>query len=81
MANDLLLGFSRNCSEYSDHVFIIRTAPGIEELEDIAPTRVVMRLKRYVQRPCGYGVRERLRNVMQWCEDSGVPMILMRKAI
>lgn len=74
MANDLLYGFIRSAGEYSDKVFIIRTAPPLEELEDIAPSRVVVRLKRYVHRPESPSARQRLQQVVEWCEDSSVPV-------
>lgn len=74
MANDLLYGFLQSAGEYSDHLFIIRTAPRIEELQDISPTRVVVLLKRYVKRPTGHDTRERLQDVVQWCEDNCVPV-------
>ena len=75
MANDLLYGFIQNAGEYSDKVIIIRTAPRTDELEDIAPTRVVVRMKQYVQRPEGGDTTARLQGVVQWCEVHGVPVL------
>lgn len=75
MANDLLFGFIQNAGEYSDKVIIIRTAPQIDELDGIAPTRVVVRMKQYVQRPEGGGTTARLQGVVQWCDAHGVPVL------
>jgi len=77
MANDLLYGFLQSAGEYSDRVFIIRTAPRLDELQDIDPSRVVIRLKRFVKRPKSYDAQERLQDVAQWCEDNNVPVEIL----
>ena len=77
MANDLLYGFLQSAGEYSDRVFIIRTAPRLDELQDIGPTRVVIRLKRFVKRPESYDAQERLQAVAQWCEENNVPVEIL----
>lgn len=75
MANDLLYGFIQNAGEYSNKIIIIRTAPGMDELEDISPTKVIIRLKQYVDRPEGFNTEARLQNVAQWCEDRNIPVL------
>lgn len=42
LANSMLKGFADNSRLYSTNVFIIRTAPSIEELEYIDPDRLVI---------------------------------------
>ena len=42
MANDLIHGFTEAAHRYVDNVFIIRTAPTIEEVEEIRPTKIVV---------------------------------------
>ena len=42
MANALLPGFTEAAHKYVDLVYVIRTAPTIEELEMIAPTKLVV---------------------------------------
>lgn len=42
MANSLCTGFANNARQYSSKVFVIRTAPSIEELETIDPDRIVV---------------------------------------
>ena len=50
MANDMMLAFARNAENYVDRVMIIRTAPTILEVEDIAPDEIVVCTKNYVDR-------------------------------
>ena len=42
LANDLLRGFSEAAHRYVSKVFVIRTAPTIEELEEIDPSKLVV---------------------------------------
>lgn len=42
MANSMLRGFASNARQYSSNVFIIRTAPTIEEMCDIDPDKLVV---------------------------------------
>jgi len=76
MANDLLMGFVDNANDYAGNVFIIRTAPTIQELEDIEPTRVVYCQHQYIDR--GYdtgGAELRLREAISYCTEHGIPVI------
>lgn len=74
MANDLLYGFINNVHEYGVDVFVIRTAPKLDELRDINPRRVVVMTKRYVKRAYSPGMERRLRDIIEWCESAGVPV-------
>ena len=74
MANDLLYGFIQSAGEYSKDVFVIRTAPKLDELQDINPGRVVVMLKQYVHRAYSSDAERRLRDVVEWCDRAGVPM-------
>lgn len=47
MANDFLFGFIQKAHDYCKNVFIIRTAPKIEEAEQINPTKLVVCKKRH----------------------------------
>lgn len=42
LANSLCIGFANKARQYSSRVYIIRTAPSIEELEAIDPDRIVV---------------------------------------
>ena len=42
LANSLCIGFANKARQYSSRVYIIRTAPSIEELEAIDPDRIVI---------------------------------------
>ena len=42
LANSMLKGFASNARQYSSNVFVIRTAPTIEELCAIDPDRLVV---------------------------------------
>lgn len=76
MANDLLMGFVANANDYADNVYIIRTAPTVQELEDIEPTRVVYCQHQYIDRGYGTGDAEvRLREVISYCTEHGIPVI------
>ena len=50
MANDLLYGFLAQAEEYTDQIFIIRTAPSVEEIRQINPDVIVVCKKRYALR-------------------------------
>lgn len=41
MANDFLKGFIQKAHDYAPKIFIIRTAPSIQEYEDINPDKIV----------------------------------------
>lgn len=77
MANEFLWGFLTKAEEYTDNVLIIRTAPRIEEVEEIHPDRVVILRRRYVERPMddAAAAAERLDALEDWCRANGIPPV------
>ena len=78
MANDLLFSFAENASEYSNDIFIIRTAPKIEELEAIDPTKVVWCRHQFIKNDSG-NESETLRKIQEvadWCTAHSIPLVL-----
>ena len=78
MANDLLLGFSESASEYSDDVYIIRTAPTQEELEAIQPTKVVWCKHQYIDKPMDDTGRAltRIQSAIEWCNNNSILVLI-----
>lgn len=76
MANDLLFGFISHAWQYSENVFIIRTAPSIAELRDINPDMLVVCTKRYIERPSygETGAVARIGEAARWCDSHGIPV-------
>ena len=77
MANDLLKGFVKKAAEYSSDIWVIRTAPTLQEVKDINPLRVVICMVRYVKRPCGETTRRKLMELAEWCECNGISLEYM----
>lgn len=76
MANDLLKGFADKAVDYAPRVFIIRTAPSLNELDMIKPDRVVMLTTVYKDRGIPTGDKlKRLRELQEWCELFAVPLL------
>ena len=69
MANDLLLGFVNNASEYCETVYIIRTAPSIDELEARSPDKVVVCSHQYVQRQSDDDAPYRIQQIVSYCTE------------
>ena len=77
MANDLLGGFVMKAGEYAGHVVVIRTAPRIQELEQIRPDRIYLLTKIHVDR--GIEVKDfdrRIEMMRMWSDDNCVPLIV-----
>lgn len=74
MANDLLLSFAENASDYTNEVLIIRTAPTIAEVEEIKPTKVVWRKEKYVERQIDNEQETllRIKAVVEWCSQNNI---------
>lgn len=68
MANDFLYGFLSYVGEYTDNIVIIRTAPSIEELEDICPDKLCVMSNRYVMRDMDdeQSAQERIDRAIEW---------------
>ena len=78
MANDLLLGFASKATDYAPKVFIIRTAPTIEELEAIKPDRVVMLTRIHADRGIPIGDKQsKLNRIKEWCDLFAVPLLII----
>lgn len=77
MANDFFYGFALKAEEYADDVFIIRTAPSIEELETVEPDRVVLCSTVYGDREIRNRdiLTERIEKAIQWCKKNNVPIL------
>ena len=77
LANSMLFAFCSYAWDYSRDVFIIRTAPPIEELRRIGPDKVVFCKKQYVQRGIsGIEKREivsRIEAVEEYCKRNNIP--------
>ena len=78
MANDFLFGFLKKAHDYSRRVFVIRTAPTLDEVERIKPTSVILCNKRYVRRETDdeEATQARLDDLQAYCERSGLPLTL-----
>ena len=74
MANDFLKGFIAKAHDYCKRVFIIRTAPTIEEVEEIEPDKVVFCKHQYVSRGMGdrYDALRRIANLERYCMEYGI---------
>jgi hypothetical protein len=79
MANDFLFGFLAKAHDYSRRIFVIRTAPRLDEVESIKPTEVIYCTKRHVKRDMDdeQAAQERLDDLKAYCERSGLPITLI----
>ena len=79
MANDLLKGFVLKANEYANRIFIIRTAPTIQELEDINPDRVVLCTHEYVYKAMDDRTKalQRIKDLQMHCAGNGVPVEIL----
>ena len=69
MANSLAKGFAANARRYTGKVFMIRTAPRIDELEAYEPDEIVV-----VPGGKPYGDQEtRLKELIEYAEANGIP--------
>jgi hypothetical protein len=74
MANDFLYGFLSYVGEYTDNIVIIRTAPSIEELEDICPDKLYVMQDRYVVRDMDDedSALDRIDEAIEWAKANNV---------
>lgn len=76
MANDLLLGFASKAVDYAPKVYIIRTAPTLEELETIKPDRVVLMTQVHEDRGIPSGdKKKKINDLIEWCDMFAVPLM------
>lgn len=77
MAAALRMGWLEAARQYSNNLFIVRTAPDEAELAETMPDRIVVMTKQYVLRPYKYDpedYKRQIDNVIAWAESNGVPI-------
>ena len=77
MAAALRSGWLAAAREYSNNLFVVRTAPDEYELAETKPDRIVVCTKRWTERPYKYDPEEyqmRIDNVIAWAEANEVPV-------
>ena len=77
MAAALRKGWLIAAREYSNNLFVVRTAPDDAELIETAPDRLVVMTKQYVDRPIRYerdAYIAQIKNAINWAEANGVPV-------
>lgn len=74
MANDFLKGFLAKAHNYCKRVYIIRTAPTVEELEEINPDKLVICRHQYVSRHMDdkRGAQRKIELLEQHCLEFGI---------
>lgn len=78
MAAALRKGWLDAAWQYSNNIFVIRSAPNAVELEETNPNRIVYCSHRYVERPYKFDVVERQRQidgVLAWAEDNSIEVV------
>lgn len=73
LANSMVRGFAQNARRKTGRVFVIRTAPMLEEVLDIDPDEIV-----YCKRPGQMELPEKrktLDDLIEWARANGVPVI------
>lgn len=74
-ANDLFHWFCANAQDYtSGNIFVIRTAPDLEELEAIDPDVVIGMRGNYTNAITPKDFFAKINFVEQWCENKNVPL-------
>lgn len=76
IANSLIGGFPEAAHKYVDDVFVIRTAPGIDELEEIRPTELVVIRGGYgnenIPEERRKKIARRINAAVEWARTTGV---------
>lgn len=79
LANSLCIGFANKARQYSSRVFVIRTAPTIEEVEAIDPDRIVVCIGQYcITARADYRgnstqeERDRIQECIDYAEKNGI---------
>lgn len=78
MAAALRSGWLAAAPKYASHIFIVRTAPDIDEVAEINPDEIIVCAKEYKQRTCTYDKEQyqrQIKNVMEWAELNLIPLI------
>lgn len=78
LANDLLAGFTKAAHRYIDLVYVIRTAPTIEELETIEPTKLVVFYGGYGNKDLSetrrHTIAQRIVKCVEYAKANGIPV-------
>lgn len=77
MAAALRRGWLEAAEQYSDRIFIVRTAPDVMELEETRPDRIVVMTEQYAVRPYKYDredYRAQIAQCIRWAEANDVPV-------
>lgn len=78
MAAALRSGWLAAVREYTDDIYIVRTAPSIDELAETQPDRMVVCTHQYVQRPYRYDpavYQQQINACIDWAQENGVEII------
>lgn len=77
MAAALRRGWIESAKEYSNNLFVVRTAPDEQELSETNPDQIIVCTKQYVQRPYKFSREEyqkQINSVISWAEANDVPV-------
>lgn len=77
MASALRRGWLASARDFSNNLFVVRTAPDDEELSETKPDRIVICTKQYAERPYKYDKQDymaQIQNAIKWADDNGVPV-------
>lgn len=78
MANALLPGFTEAAHKYVDLVYVIRTAPTIEELETLRPTKLVVLYGNYgnaeLTEKRRHKIARRIIECVEYAKDTGIEL-------
>ena len=82
MANSLFLAFSQRAQDFANRVFLIRTAPTLEEMSQIRPDRVVICSGAYdIRKRKDFNahvdmaeIEKRIEDVKQFCKLNSIPI-------
>ena len=77
MAAALRKGWLEAAKEYSNNIFVVRTAPDDAELAETKPDRIVVCTKQWADRPYRYSREEyqkQIDNAIAWADANDVPL-------
>ncbi len=77
MAAALRDGWLQAAREYSNNLFIVRTAPDEKELSETKPDRIVVCTRQWAVRPYRYDpevYRKQIERAIEWAEANNVPV-------
>lgn len=77
MAAALRSAWIREAWNYSSDLYVVRTAPGVDELAETNPDRIVVCTRQWVDRPYKYSREEYQRQidaVVEWAESNEIPV-------